>query len=103
MTDFDIENAFNKKYGERKWHCDDIWTDKSYPECVIAYLDVARAPAHGLGMKKVSLFANYDGNRVRVIMASRFGDVGITYKLDKEYGYDERVLLPELTDFSGEK
>jgi len=99
----DIEKVLNLKYGERKWHCDDILNDKSYPQCVIDYLDVARARAHGLGMKQVSLFANYNGNRVRVIMASKYGDVGITYKLDKEYGYDERVFLLDLTDFSGEQ
>jgi hypothetical protein len=33
-------------------------------------------------------------------MASRFGDVGITSNLDAEYGYDDRVAVEDLTDFT---
>lgn len=45
------------------------------------------------------LYASYKGNRCRVVMVSRLGDVGISYK-DQEYGYNERVSLYDLTDFS---
>jgi hypothetical protein len=93
------EAAQDEKYGAGKWHCDDLWHDKALPPCVMAYLDVARAPAHGQG-KAPPLFATYDGKRVRVVMASRFGDVGITTNLSVQNGYEERVLLPDLTDFS---
>jgi hypothetical protein len=40
------------------------------------------------------------GQRVRIVMASRFGDVGVTTKLDAVRGYEARVYLPCLTDFS---
>jgi len=33
-------------------------------------------------------------------MASRFGDVGITGKLHEEYGYDSRVSVSALSNFS---
>lgn len=36
------------------------------------------------------------GTRVKIVMVSRFGDVGITTKLDAETGYGARVLLEEL-------
>lgn len=94
-----IEAENDARYGVGKWHCDDIWRAKDAPACVLAYLDAARAPAHGQGYAP-KLFANHDGKRVRVVMASRFGDVGITERLDVERGYNKRVLLPNLTDFS---
>lgn len=99
MLDFDAE--MDAKYGAGLWHCDDLWAAKTLPACVQAYLDVARAPAHGYG-KAPPLFATYAGERVRVVMASRFGDVGITPNLSAKSGYTRRVLLPELTDFSTE-
>jgi hypothetical protein len=43
------------------------------------------------------------GARVRVVMASRLGDVGITPKLDTEHGYAARVMLDDLTDFSDQQ
>ena len=94
-----IEAENDARYGVGKWHCDDIWQAKAAPSCVLAYLDVARAPAHDQG-RAPKLFASHDGKRVRVVMASRFGDVGITERLDVENGYSKRVLLPDLTDFS---
>jgi hypothetical protein len=100
MAEFDFEATLDAKYGKGEWHCDDIYSNKSYPTCVIDYLHVARAPAHGLGMENVALYATYKGKRVRVTMASRLGDVGIMYKLAKDRGYDVRVFLPDLTDFS---
>ena len=91
---------FDARYGVGKWHCDDLWAAKTLPACVQAYLDVARAPAHGHGLNEPPLFATYEGKRVRVVMASRFGDVGITENLHAVSGYNKRVLLPDLTDFS---
>ena len=97
MPDYDA--AMDAQYGAGKWHCDDLWEAKTLPACAQAYLDVARAPAHGKG-KAPPLFATHEGKRVRVVMASRFGDVGITETLTARYGYDRRVMLPDLTDFS---
>lgn len=39
------------------------------------------------------------GTKVRIVMVSRFGDVGITEKLDDQVGYGARVNLEELYDF----
>lgn len=36
------------------------------------------------------------GSRVKIVMASRFGDVGITDDLTAEHGYHARVSLEEL-------
>lgn len=96
----DVEARRDARYGVGKWHCDDLWAAKSLPPCAQAYLDVARGPAHGRGRQCPALFATHDGQRVRVVMASRFGDVGISLNLDAETGYSKRVLLPDLTDLS---
>jgi hypothetical protein len=83
-------------------HCDDYIDDETQPECLRTFLDYARAPAHGAlrDTPKPALFADHRGRRVRVTMASRFGDVGITGNLRAEYGYSERVAVCELSGFS---
>jgi hypothetical protein len=43
------------------------------------------------------------GTTVRIVMASRFGDVGITEQLDKEFGYGARIDLDKLTNLRLEK
>ncbi len=40
------------------------------------------------------------GKRIRAVMASRFGDVGITEDLTAERGYSSRVAVEELSNFS---
>lgn len=40
------------------------------------------------------------GLDVKIVMVSRLGDVGITERLDTEYGYGARVTLSDLYDFS---
>lgn len=83
-------------------HCDDYIDDPAQPECLRAFLQYARAPAHGstLADPRPKLFATFKGKRVRVVMASRFGDVGITSKLHAEHGYSHRVSVHELCNFS---
>lgn len=49
---------------------------------------------------KPMLFATYLGKRVRVVMASRLGDVGITYNLKADRVYSVRLPINLLTDFS---
>lgn len=39
------------------------------------------------------------GHRVKIVMVSRFGDVGITEDLEAENGYAARVLLDDLCNF----
>ena len=83
-------------------HCDTFADDPSSPEALRKYLDFARAPAHGLLLPQPHprLFADHEGRRVRVTMASRFGDVGITTDHDAEMGYELRVLVRQLSNFS---
>ena len=71
-------------------HCDDYIDDPSQPECLRAFLDHARSPAHGSFRPepRPTLFADYQGRRVRVVIASRLGDVGITSNLAVERGYE---------------
>lgn len=98
-----IEAENDLKHGPGKWHCDDIWRLKSAPDCVLAFLDVARAPAHGGDKTAPALYAKYQGVPCRVTMASRFGDVGISLDLDRPTGYDKRLFLCELSDFGAAK
>ena len=83
-------------------HCDDYIDDPAAPECLRKFLDHARSPAHGSTRDdpRPALFATYQGKRVRVVMASRLGDVGITTDLAAERGYQCRVAVEDLTDFS---
>lgn len=82
-------------------HCDDYIDDQSQPQCLRTFLDYARSPAHGAFRDgdKPNLFADHEGKRVRVVMASRFGDVGISYRLNEEYGYSKRVPVASLANF----
>ena len=83
-------------------HCDSYIDDESAPEVLRAYLRWARSPAHGMNQPKPhpTLYANYNGNRVRITMASRLGDLGITSVLDASYGYEARVPVSALHNFS---
>ena len=89
-------------------HCDDAITDYELPDCIRYYLLINRLPATEkipvvamVGEPKC--FATYKNKRVRLVMASRMGDIGITEKLDTENGYDERVSIDELSDFTESK
>lgn len=98
-------------------HCDDYIRDKTQPKCLRKFLLYKRIPGHWqVDLWKdtwgvPTLFATFkepDGpggrkgktRRVRVVMASRYGDVGITRDLSSESGYDLRVFVADLTDFS---
>lgn len=85
-------------------HCDEYIDDATVPECLRKFLDYARSPAHGSyrDEPRPSLFARHEGDPVRVVMASRFGDVGISSDLTKAHGYSKRVAVADLTDFSDE-
>lgn len=83
-------------------HCDDYIDDPDASEPLRKFLAFARAPAHGQLLPKPhpKLFADFEGKRVRVTMASRLGNVGITADLDREFGYDCRVGVAALSNFS---
>lgn len=116
--------AFEAKLSDAPRHCDDYIDDPAQPECLRRFLDYARlAPSlkystgdaafdaaiearlgHPMWRDPAPvLFARHEGRPVRVTMASRFGDVGISEDLDAERGYGRRVAVEELTDFSAER
>lgn len=90
------------------YHCDDMSnSDGCLPECVKSWVDHNRLPAYMKLEKEKNgvcpvLFATdiHTGGRVRLTMASRFGDVGINFHLNAQYGYSTRVQLIGLKDFS---
>jgi uncharacterized NAD(P)/FAD-binding protein YdhS len=83
-------------------HCDDYIDDPTAPTALRKFLAFARAPAHGqlLTQPPPTLFADHAGKRVRVTMASRLGDVGITINFSADMGYEQRVLVSQLSNFS---
>jgi CO dehydrogenase/acetyl-CoA synthase beta subunit len=110
-------------------HCDELIDDESQPACLRAFLEYNRRPAIDKNLpeaKEPKLFAilkadkhgqaylgHWDdkgpvmqpmpmkaGQVVRVVMASRFGDVGITPVLKNAKGYVARVLVSDLDNFS---
>lgn len=95
--------------GQRYRHCDDYIHDLNQPVCLRIWLLRQRVPAvDGMLMDsagiKPKLFATWmkpDGEmiHVRLVMASRFGDVGITTHLFVEQGYQHRVPLEHLSKF----
>jgi hypothetical protein len=109
-------------------HCDDLIEDPEQPASLRKYLEYNRRPAIDKTLPEAqepALFAtlredkegsvylgtwskgNPDmqpvkmkaGSRIRVVMASRFGDVGITHNLKAAKGYCTRVPVAALTDF----
>lgn len=84
--------------------CDAYIDDPTAHPALRKYLAFARAPAHGQLLPKPhpKLFADYEGQRVRVTMASRLGDVGITTDFSAEMGYERRVRVRQLNNFSEE-
>ena len=92
---------------DSRTHCDDFIVNYMAPECLRAWLLIKRLPAaESILLDRQygtpPLFATRKGTseRVRLVMASRMGDVGITSDLEAEHGYDRRVMLGELADFS---
>jgi hypothetical protein len=83
-------------------HCDDYIDDETAPAALRSFLERARSPAHGMLSNEPfpKLFADWEGKRVRVVMASQFGDLGITHVLTADHGYKTRVAVGDLKNFS---
>lgn len=83
-------------------HCDEYIADDAAPPALRRFLEHARAPAHGMLQPPPApaLFADLRGRRVRVVMASRLGDVGITSDLGVDVGYQTRCTVDELSNFA---
>lgn len=82
-------------------HCDDYIDDETQPECLRKFLDRAREPGHGhLNAEPFpELYADFEGKRVRVTMASRLGSIGWTENLTQDIGYSNRGWVEQLTNF----
>ena len=80
-------------------HCDEFIDDPSAHQALRTFLARARSPAHGMTSADPFpvLFADHNGQRVRVVMASRLGDVGICDLT--RFTYDKRVSVEELSNF----
>ncbi len=80
--------------------------DFDLPALVRGFIAINQGPAtetmaiRGAGFMP-RLYGTYEGERVRVTMVSRLGDIGISRE-DKEHGYFERCSIYDLTDFSDE-
>lgn len=88
-------------------HCDDYIHDPAAPLCLRAWLFIHRLPAVDEALLRNAgisprLYADHRGRRVRVTMASRLGDVGVAGDHAREYGYDERVSVSDLSGFASE-
>lgn len=87
-------------------HCDDYLDDPTQPKCLRRFLKFNRWPARwqlramAMGIQPPKLYATHKDRRVRVTMASRLGDVGISTYMLKEHGYQKRVAVEELREFS---
>jgi len=83
-------------------HCDDYINDPAAPVVLRKYIERARSPAHGHTSRDPfpTLFVTYKGERYRVVMASRLGDVGLSKQLDGGRGYSLRVAVEDLSEFS---
>lgn len=96
-------------------HCDDYIRDKTQPKCLRKFLLYHRIPAAWKIMRWrwgepvcYATFVEPKGpggkkpkrRRVRLVMASRLGDVGITADLSAERGYTWRVAVEDLSEFS---
>ena len=90
-------------------HCEEF----TEPQCLVDWVNWERLPALAKidpvyrsnlagaeDFKEVPCYATFFGVRVRLVMASRFGDVGITERLTDNVGYQVRIYCDLLTDFS---
>jgi hypothetical protein len=90
-------------------HCDSYINSFDAPNALKWFLFFNRLPAmdKGLcrdnGIDDPKLWAQYEDKWIRVVMASRMGDVGITSNLDADHGYDSRVSVEDLTGFTDER
>lgn len=93
-------------------HCDRVIDDETAAPALRAFIAYERQPTIGKDpRRRPRLFADYFGTdplcsgmvgrRCRVVMASRFGDVGVRFtELTREHGYSTRCWLSELQNFS---
>lgn len=98
-----IQNLEYYQYAEG--HVDHALVDFRHPHALQLFLLVHRMPAaeaaiitraHGYPV----CYALHESKIVRLVMASRMGDIGITDDLEAEHGYQKRVMLSDLSGFT---
>ena len=86
-------------------HCDAVIDDaENWPEALRKFVGYHRRPAieiaadHAKGDFGPELYATdiRTNERVRVTMASRLGDIGVSSNLDAANGYERRVSVDDL-------
>src|SRR5690606_23223719 len=106
-----VSRGWITRRGNNMRHCDEYIDDPDAPECLRTFLEWHRRPAIEQTGTRPTLFATYVGNdplaggcygrRCRVVMASRFGDVGVRFtNLSQAWGYSVRCWVGLLKDFS---
>ncbi len=67
-------------------------------------LGIMRMPSHGIALdsltKRFRLFCTYNGERYRVVMASRMGDIGLSKHFEQDTGYSIRVAVTDCREWS---
>jgi hypothetical protein len=100
-----MKNATKDDAAKASTHCDDYAQGSSGHPAARWFIFVHRLPytLRALCASRFptpTLYATLDGRRVRVVMASRLGDLGVTSRLDDESSYERRVFVNSLEDFS---
>lgn len=85
---------------------EDVLHDFDLPAMVRGFIAINQGPAtETMAIREAGfmprLYASYRGERVRVTMVSRLGDVGVSRK-DEEYGYFDRCSIYDLSEFGDE-
>lgn len=93
---------------EQERHCDNYPERLGTPNCLRWFIFINRLPATLKCLATANdvdpkLWASYEGEWWRVVMASRMGDVGITQQLDADHGYTRRVYVDELFNFTDQR
>lgn len=100
---YEIDESRLAEFDSR--HCDDLSDAGVLPLPVKQWVDYQRLPAHDKFDRTnpvKNLFAVLNDRVVKLNMASRFGDVGVTTNLEAQFGYERRVMLTDLKHFHTE-
>lgn len=89
-------------------HCDQFIMNPKAPMTLRWWVFVNRLPAFDQHLCRENgvdpnLWAKYEGEWVKIVMASRFGDVGLSKDLDAVNGYFVRVPLKMLSGFTDKR
>lgn len=74
----------------------------SYAKFILMYFRLPAAQHYSWApfFEGKNLFCTYNNERYKVLMASRLGDIGITKEFSRDSGYDKRVFVDDLSEWS---